>query len=190
MTKHELRTLYLEKRKLLTEAEVKSASECIFSRFSVAFPVTAGQKFHVFISISKFNEVHTAPFINELWEKGARVFVPKMLDGEIISVEIFPDTEMIQNSWGIREPESNKDARVKDFDYIITPLLYCDRSGGRVGYGKGFYDRFFATLEPNCSKVGVGFFAPGLPVADLTKEDVPLDYLVTPDEILSFRIGC
>ncbi len=190
MTKRELRTLYLEKRKLLTEAEVKTASERIFLRCREAFPVTAGQKFHVFISINKFNEVNTAPFINDLWEKEARVFVPKMLDGEIISVEIFPDTKMIKNSWGISEPESNRDSGVTDFDYIITPLLYCDSNGGRVGYGKGFYDRFFATLEPNCRKVGVGFFAPELPVTDLTKEDVPLDYLVTPDEILSFNIGC
>lgn len=190
MTKRELRSLYLEKRKELSKEEVITVSERIFRRFVSNFFVEKNQKIHLFLSIEKFNEVNTLPFIKYLQEKEVRIFVPKMLQGDIISVEILEDTILAKNSWGIMEPISDEDSGVVDFDYIITPLLYCDPAGGRVGYGKGFYDRFFAGINAECKKVGVGFFKPELFVDDLTEEDVSLDYLVTPDEVLSFKIGC
>lgn len=53
---------------------------------------------------------------------------------------------------GISEPVSNEDSEVLDFDYVITPLLYCDHKGNRVGYGKGFYDGFFEIVSENSKK--------------------------------------
>ncbi len=189
MTKKEFRSLYLAKRKKLSALEVSVGSERIFQRFTDYFPVSEGQKFHIFLSLDKFNEVNTLPFIRFLQGNGVRIFVPKMSQDKIISIEMLENTPMKENSWGITEPESNEDSGVADFDYIITPLLYCDRHGGRVGYGKGFYDRFFTSVNPECIKVGVGFFEPSQAIEDLTEEDIPLDYLVTPDEILSFKMG-
>ena len=73
-----------------------------------------------------------------------------------------------------------------DFDYVLTPLLYCDRSGNRVGYGKGFYDGFFETVNSKTLKIGLNFFGPNEIIDDIWKNDIPLDYLITPTEVLSF----
>ncbi|WP_332020468.1 5-formyltetrahydrofolate cyclo-ligase, partial [Kaistella sp.] len=66
------------------------------------------------------------------------------------------------------------------------PLLYCDQQGNRVGYGKGYYDGFFETVNVETLKIGISFFGPDEEIDDLRENDIPLDYLVTPAEVLSF----
>ena len=75
------------------------------------------------------------------------------------------------------------------FDFVLTPLLYCDSKGNRVGYGKGFYDQLFSQLSSKTKKIGVNFFNPDENIDDLWENDIPLDYLVTPEDILSFKTG-
>ncbi|MHA6696871.1 5-formyltetrahydrofolate cyclo-ligase [Chryseobacterium sp. A301] len=186
MTKSEIRQHYLELRKTLSSDEVLSYSTQIFDRFLKAFDPSEIQKVHLFLSIAKFKEVNTELFISYFLERGIRVFVPKMVGDTLISIELKRETPMALNSWGILEPTSTMDSGEKDFDLVITPLLYCDLLGNRVGYGKGFYDRFFASLPAKTKKVGVGYFDPVQPVEDVYDSDVPLDYLVTPREVLSF----
>jgi 5-formyltetrahydrofolate cyclo-ligase len=87
------------------------------------------------------------------------------------------------------EPVSNQSSGEKNFDYVITPLLYCDRTGNRVGYGKGFYDGFFESLSQSSKKIGVNYFSPDETIDDIWEYDIALDYLVTPTEVLSFLAG-
>ena len=107
----------------------------------------------------------------------------------MINIEIFEDTVFETNSWGISEPVSNEDSGETDFNYVITPLLYCDRKGNRVGYGKGFYDGLFQNISVNTKKIGVNYFDPDEYVDDVWENDIPVDYLVTPTEVLSFLSG-
>lgn len=186
MTKAELRKIYLEKRKNLSSAEVSDGSKLILENFLNFFEITSSDKIHIFQSIPKFNEVDTSIFVNYFFQKKARVFVPKINSENLLAIEISPETEMAINSWGIPEPVGQEDAGVQKYDYVITPLLYCDERGNRVGYGKGFYDRFFAGISPASKKVGVGFFPPDGFIEDFNPHDVPLDYLVTPAAVLSF----
>ena len=90
------------------------------------------------------------------------------------------------NNWGISEPVSDEDYGILDYDFVITPLLYCDRQGNRVGYGKGFYDGFFEKVSVETKKIGVNYFNPEENIDDVWENDIPLDYLVTPDAVLSF----
>ncbi|MGZ5188250.1 MAG: 5-formyltetrahydrofolate cyclo-ligase, partial [Kaistella sp.] len=83
-------------------------------------------------------------------------------------------------------PETNEDSGEKDFDFVITPLLYCDRKGNRVGYGKGYYDGFFESVNSRALKIGLNFFGPDEVIDDVWENDIPLDYLITPVEVLSF----
>ncbi len=131
----------------------------------------------------------TRLFLNYFFERGVRVFVPKVSGADICSVEIFPDTVFNKNKWNIPETESNTDCGLNSYTMILVPLLYADAKGNRVGYGKGFYDRFFTTLKKNTPKAGLSFFSPDEPVEDVSEWDVPLDYLVTPTEVLSFAGG-
>ena len=85
------------------------------------------------------------------------------------------------------EPISNEN-ECSGFDFVITPLLYCDKKGNRIGYGKGFYDEFFKTINADAKKIGVNFFPPIDFIDDVSGFDVKLDYLVTPEETLSFSL--
>ena len=185
MLKKNLRKIYLEKRMTLSKDEVNFLSEKIFDKFILQFNVIENQKVSIFLPISKFNEINTLEFIKFLWSKKVNVFIPKIIDKDLISVKFTSETVLIQNSWGILEPLSNQNEETV-FDYVITPLLYCDSFGNRVGYGKGFYDKFFQTINSDAKKIGVNYFAPTDIIDDISELDVKLDYLITPDEILSF----
>ncbi len=189
MKKTEIRKRYLEKKESLSETEVHSFSENIFENFISTFDLKENQKIHCFLSIPEKGEVETKLFLNYFFENKIRVFVPKIVRGKLIALEIDKETPLFENSWGIKEPAGEVDSDVKDFDMIITPLLYCDEFGNRVGYGKGFYDRFFAEINQNALKIGVSFFPPNEKVEDVSEFDVPLDYLVTPTAVLSFLTG-
>jgi 5-formyltetrahydrofolate cyclo-ligase len=190
MKKAELRKLYLEKRKALSQDEVLALSDRIFENFVNYFKPLPEQKVHVFIPIEKFNEIRTDIFVTYFLSRNVRVFVPKIVETKLIAVEIFSETKFEAGSWGISEPVSNEDSKIVDFDYIITPLLYCDKKGNRVGYGKGFYDAFFEKVSKDSKKIGVNYFDPDDMIDDVWENDIPLDYLVTPADVLSFLDGC
>ena len=161
-------------------------SSKIFETFVENFSVSKGQNVHVFLSIEKFKEVNTQYFIDYFKEKGAKIFVPKMTKGKLIAVELGEEKSLVENSFGILEPISTVN-ECSHFDLIITPLLYVDADGNRVGYGKGYYDSFFSSINENALKIGVGFFAPNEIIEDVSETDVPLDHLLTPESILSFN---
>lgn len=186
MLKAELRKKYTQKRKALSADEAFLLSERIFKNFVDYFKPVTGQKVHIFIPIEKFMEIDTQLFIDYFLSRDIRVFVPKIVSMKLISVEIFTDTEFETNAWGISEPVSDEDSGCLDFDYVITPLLYCDHKGNRVGYGKGFYDGFFEKISEKSKKTGVNYFNPDENIDDVWEYDIPLDYLVTPTDVLSF----
>ena len=185
MIKAELRKLYLEKRKTLSNDEVLMLSEKILENFILQFNVIENQSVHVFLPIKKFNEIETKFLIEYFWKRKVNVFVPKIFKNKIISVKLTPETVLKENSWGILEPISNEN-ECSNFDFVITPLLYCDRKGNRIGYGKGFYDEFFKIINADAKKIGVNYFLPIEFIDDVSDFDVKLDYLVTPVETLSF----
>ncbi|WP_160136976.1 5-formyltetrahydrofolate cyclo-ligase [Chryseobacterium sp. c4a] len=189
MLKAELRKKYMHKRKALSRDEAFLLSEKIFQNFIAYFDPQEAQKIHIFVPIEKFNEIDTQIFIQYFLEHNIRVFVPKIIADKLINIEVFSDTVFETNSWGILEPVSNEDSGEANFDYVITPLLYCDGKGNRVGYGKGFYDGLFQSMSPKVKKIGVNYFDPDEYIDDVWENDIPLDYLATPTEVLSFFIG-
>lgn len=186
MLKKDLRKEYLEKRMSLSESDVIILSEKIFNNIILQFEFLENQNVHVFLPIVKFHEINTFPFIEFLWSRKVNVFVPKVFDGMIISIKLTDNTVLKQNAWGINEPISNQNEQ-NIFDYVITPLLYCDKNGNRVGYGKGYYDQFFCSINSDAKKIGVNYFPPNDDIIeDVFKSDIQLNYLASPDEILSF----
>jgi 5-formyltetrahydrofolate cyclo-ligase len=189
MLKAELRKKYMQKRKALSTDEAFLLSENIFNNFINYFLPKEGEKVHVFIPILERREINTQIFINYFLDQNIRVFVPKIVDDKLINIEIFGNTEFKTSKWGIPEPISNEDSKENDFNYVITPLLYCDKKGNRVGYGKGFYDAFFENIFSETKKIGVNYFNPDENIDDVWENDIPLDYLVTPTDVLSFFKG-
>jgi len=68
---------------------------------------------------------------------------------------------------------------------VLVPLLCFDRRGHRVGYGRGYYDRFLARCRHDCKKIGLSFFEPLAEIDDVHEGDVELNYCVTPDGVIT-----
>lgn len=186
MLKSKLRKIYLEKRKELSEKEVDFFSQKIIEKFILQFNPIENQSIHCFLPIEKFNEINTNYLIQYCWERNIKIFIPKIIGDNLISIELNPNTILEKNSWGILEPVESRDSEIQHFDFVITPLLYCDNNGNRVGYGKGFYDTLFSQISYKSKKIGVSYFPPNESITDIYLRDIPLDYLITPDKVLSF----
>ena len=191
MTKSELRKLYLEKRRTLAADEVAEMSRSIADRFFAQFDLSAIRTLHCFISIPKFNEIDTSIIFKTVWNEfpPIRTFalrVDRTVD-LLEHVPYTPLTDLVENSWGIREPTGGKKADPKEIDLVIVPLLCFDERGFRVGYGKGYYDKFLSLCRPDCLKVGLSFFLPVERITDIHGGDVPLDHCITAEKTYSFQ---
>lgn len=187
LSKSELRRIYLDKRKSLSEDEIDRQSVKITENIINYFDWEKIENIHTFLPIKHKKEVNTEYLIKFLWNNDKNVFVPKIIDDNIYTFALTPNTVLEKNTWGILEPQRGSYSEVKKFDLVITPLLYCDNQGNRIGYGKGFYDRFFTQINRDSLKVGVNFFLPNEEIIDVFSGDIPLDYLVTSEEVFSFK---
>ena len=96
------------------------------------------------------------------------------------------DTVFEANEIGILEPLETEIIDPQDIDLVIVPMLVCDVKGNRVGYGKGYYDRYLSRCRDNCIKVGVSYFEPIDSVEDANGFDVPLNFCITPQKAYVF----
>ena len=91
-----------------------------------------------------------------------------------------------QNEWNIPEPINGISISTEQIDVVFIPLLAYDKTGNRVGYGKGFYDKFLAKCKPETIKIGLSFFESVESIIDVFEEDIRLDYCVTPKLIYKY----
>lgn len=105
----------------------------------------------VLVYISTEIEVDTRPFINELFSRGKRVGAPRCenLDGDMSFYTIRSYEDLESGSFSLLEPNTQKCERLTDFENCIclVPAFMFDKNGYRLGYGKGFYDRFLADFH-------------------------------------------
>ncbi|WP_439881078.1 5-formyltetrahydrofolate cyclo-ligase [Pontibacter sp. MBLB2868] len=187
MQKAELRKKMLQQRRALPAEEVALRSERIAERFFENFPLRAEQTVHVFLPIIKNNEVNTWPIIERLRleHPEVRVAVPVTdVEQNILTHHHLTDEAvLIENNWGIPEPQNAHIIHAQEVDVVLIPLLAFDKAGHRVGYGKGFYDRFLADCRPDVLKIGLSLEPPVESIADPNPFDVPLNYAITPEGI-------
>lgn len=190
MTKIELRKIYLEKRESLTHDEIEQYSEQIAERFFQTFDLEKINYLHCFLPIEKFNEIDTKLIFHQVWAAYSHIetLVPRVdfEKGEIENLKFTPVTELVENAWMIHEPTHNELVESEKIDIVIVPLLCFDSQGFRVGYGKGFYDKFLKNCRVDCLKIGLNFFPPIEEIEDKNEFDVRLDYCLTPSEIYKF----
>jgi len=190
MKKAELRKTYLARQKNLSPAERTEKSRAIAARFFQQFDLSAIEFVHCFLPIEKFNEIETPIIFRKIWREFPKIetLAPRVnfQIGEIENIKYAPAAELVQNVWQIAEPVGNYLIETKNIDLVFAPLLCCDRKGFRVGYGKGFYDKFLRRCRRDCLKIGLSFFEPVEIIADINEFDVKLDYCVTPENLYDF----
>ena len=107
-------------------------------------------------------------------------------DTSMDAVICHADSIFETNSYNIPEPTDTLVADPGDLDMVLVPMLAFDLNGYRVGYGKGYYDRYLKECRQDCLKIGFSYFEPVDSVEDANYFDVPLDLCITPHRIYVF----
>lgn len=110
-----------------------------------------------------------------------------MVGDSILKHYLLTDSTSLQkNRWNVPEPVDGLEVPLSKIDVVFVPLMAFDRKGNRVGYGKGFYDRFLSQCRAGVKKIGLSLFEAEEAIADVSNNDIALDYCITPDKIYSF----
>lgn len=188
MNKQELRKEFKEKRKSLSLEVAGRLSELIAGHavdFLEKHPEF--RHIHVFLPIKKNKEVDTFPILGFLEKNGYTIYTSSV-DAEreeMLTLDITGVREFELNDMGIPEPVSKVLVDPGKVQLVLVPLLVVDSSGHRLGYGKGFYDKFFERIGRDVFKLGVSFFAPVYQVGS-EEHDVALDACVFPEGVVVF----
>jgi 5-formyltetrahydrofolate cyclo-ligase len=102
------------------------------------------------------------------------------------AIGIDEETVYLTNKYGLTEPKNGEIINPKEIDLVIVPMLICDKEGFRVGYGKGFYDKFLSQCSDKVVTIGFNYFEPIDEIENTDEYDIPLCCCITPTEIYEF----
>ena len=187
MNKETVRKHYIDKRNKLSAEEIKSSSKVLAEKFIVSGLWKNCRCIHIFISIPGKAETDTSFLIDFFFDLHPEIKVcTSVIDAngnDLLHTCITPVTTYVPNKWNIPEPVERTALHEKEIDLVLLPLLAFDKKGNRVGYGKGFYDRFLQNCKPDVIKVGLSLFEPTEELIEADSWDVPLNWVVTPTEV-------
>jgi len=187
MTKLELRKTYKVLRKGLSPEDVEALSLKIANQL-LTLEVWSHEFYHIFLSIVEYNEINTDYILNILSGKDKHIVLSKS-DFETHEMQHFlltDSTRIKKNEHNIPEPIDGIEIKASKIEVVFVPLLAFDQAGHRIGYGKGFYDRFLSQCKPETIKIGLSFFRAEEEIAEVYETDIKLDYCVTPEEVYRF----
>ena len=186
MDKSQIRKQYKILREGLSKTQIEDRSISIANR-CLELPIWNKQIMHIFLSIENQKEVDTSFLRTLLQGKDKEIVIPKIIDSERLQHFLLTDhTFFKKNSLGIPEPVSGIEIKPSLIDVVFIPLLSFDYKGNRVGYGKGYYDRFLLNCKEECLKIGLSFFEEEQCVFDVEDTDISLDFCVTPKQVYQY----
>ncbi|MDO7171052.1 5-formyltetrahydrofolate cyclo-ligase [Mariniflexile sp. AS56] len=187
MLKAELRKQYKTLRNALSTPEVDDFSLSIANQL-LKLPIWELSFYHIFLAIEEHKEVNTDYILNILSGKDKHILISKSdFETGLMTHFLLTDNTVIKkNSYNIPEPVDGIEILNDKIEVVFIPLLAFDKKGNRVGYGKGFYDRFLANCKPETIKIGLSFFEAETEITNLFESDIRLDYCVTPKEVYKF----
>lgn len=190
MTKQELRKVYLQKRLALSEAEYGQLNFQLYQHFFSNIDLSFIKVVHTFLPIVSKKEVDTWLIIDRIKREfpHIRIAIPKVnpQTGMFDSYFFEGLHQLNINTWGIQEPKQGIPTESEKIDLVLIPLLAFDTKGHRVGYGKGFYDKFITTCRSDCKKIGLSLFEAEKKIDNTNKFDIPLDFCVTPTGVTTY----
>lgn len=187
MLKAELRKKYSLLRSELSEHAIAEMSLDIANQL-VKLPLWELKYFHVFLPILEKKEVDTEFMLHLLAGKDKDIVVSKSDFNQMVMKHFLltDSTKFQKNQYGISEPVDGLEVPVAKIDVVFVPLLAFDKIGHRVGYGKGFYDKFLMECRPNSIKIGLSFFEAEDAIDDVWEGDSKMDYCITPKTTYKF----
>jgi 5-formyltetrahydrofolate cyclo-ligase len=192
MTKQELRRYLLDLRKNLSPIEYHERNEACLELLKKELVQRRFKTIHMFLPIAQNSEPNTWQLTNWFDEQlpAVKVVVPKsdFKHNSLINYEFDDALELETNKLGIPEPIKGNIIPPSSIDLVLLPMLGFDLRGYRLGYGKGFYDRFLTNdCRPDVQKMGICLLSPldEFPFEDI--HDVKMDVCVTPWKVYQFQ---
>ena len=176
--KASLRALMLARRGLLPE-ESRNMMSLAIAEHIISLPeVLDASHIHLYLSMYDVAEVSTEPIIDKLAAMNKMLSVPVIRNNDLISASFQKGDSVKTGRFGQPEPEQFSAADECNLDVVLLPLLAFDKKGYRLGYGKGFYDRWLKRLSAqdiNPRRIGLSFFQQRVDKLPLDPWDEPLD---------------
>ena len=186
MNKNELRKKYINLRKGLSHSEIDDMSLQIANQ-ALQLNIWDHEFYHIFLSISKHKEINTEYLLQIIFGKDANAVVPKVKESSLEHFLLTDNTKLKLSNWEIPEPQKGIKIEPSQIDVVFLPLLAYDKQGNRIGYGKGFYDKFLSECRAETVKIGLSLFDPEDETIEVSEHDIALDFCVTPRGILEFK---
>lgn len=181
--KRALRREMMARRDALPVASRVEASMVVADLAEEALRFEPGAVIGGFLPIG--SEIDPRPLMARLRDRGARLALPCIVAGDLVFRELLRDSPLVPQGFGTHGP--GEDAPELEPSFLLVPLLAFDRRGGRLGYGKGFYDRAIARLAARHGPIettGLGFDAQEAAIVPMNAHDRFLDRIVTESGVL------
>lgn len=187
MLKKDLRKKYKALRSQLTKDVIDDLSIRIANQL-LKLPIWDATFYHVFLTIEEQKEVNTDYILNILSGKDKHIVISQSdFETKLMTHYLLTDNTVIKkNAYNIPEPANGIEITNNKLEVVFVPLLAFDEQGHRVGYGKGFYDKFLADCKADTIKIGLSFFEAENAIDDVFENDMKLDYCVTPERVYGF----
>ena len=184
--KSDLRSHYLKLRSKFTSKQIDNFSIEIVNR-CLELNLWNKSIYHLFMASEQNNEIDTSILMSVLQGKDKQIVIPKILDHYELEHYLLANHPPLKRTrWGIPEPQSGIKINSNQIDVVFVPLLIFDLQGHRIGYGKGYYDRFLAKCRKETIKVGLSYFDPIERIEDIQSHDIPINFGITRDRIYEF----
>lgn len=187
MTKQEIRKKYKALRLQLSSYQIEAYSIAIANQL-LKLDIWDKSFYHIFIPIEEQKEVNSEFILSILSGKDKHIVVSKsnFKDSSMTHFLLTDSTKLKKNTYNIPEPIDGIPIQSQQIEVVFIPLLAFDKNGNRIGYGKGFYDRFLNECNTNTIKIGLSFFEVEDLEFGINEHDIALNYCVTPNKIYSY----
>ena len=185
--KKELRDKYKKLRAGISEGDRDQMSMDIANQV-LQLDIWKYDYYHIFLPIKRLREINTEYLLSILSGKDKNILIStsNFETMEMKQYLLTDNTKLVENTLGIPEPIGGIELPNTVTQVVFIPLLCYDTKGNRVGYGKGFYDRFLANCKPEVQKIGLSFFEPEITSIRSNTEDIKLNYCITPKKRYKF----
>lgn len=184
MLKTSIRGDILKKRRQL------SVQECVGKSLRAQQRLLSAAEFGAASSLALYspilNEVFTEEIFRQARQEKRLIAYPRVKGSTLEFIEVESPQDLRPGAFGVMEPEGACQILVEGLDMVVVPGVAFDRSGFRLGYGKGFYDRALHDAGPGTLRIGLCFELQLVDFLPAERHDVAMDMIITEERILRF----